>query len=88
VALDGAENKDGHIMVKIRFWKTGVLVGILASLVMAVSVKAQTGTTSLHGVVTDRTGATVGSAKVIVSNGGQGLNRELDTNAAGEYEFL
>ena len=55
---------------------------------MAALTSAQTGTTSLHGVVTDRTGATVGSAKVTVSNGGQGLNREVDTNAAGEYEFL
>ena len=64
------------------------LAASLALLLMASMAGAQTGTTSLHGVVTDRTGATVGTAKVTVANGAQGLNRELDTNAAGEYEFL
>lgn len=49
---------------------------------------AQVGTTSLHGTVTDKTGATIANAQVSLSNISQGLQRNLQTNSAGEYEFL
>jgi carboxypeptidase family protein len=49
---------------------------------------AQTGTTSLHGSASDKTGAVLVGAKVSLSNAQQGLHREASTNTSGEYEFL
>jgi len=57
-------------------------------LVCAVSAYAQVGTTSLRGTVTDKTGASVGDAKVTLDNLSQALHREALTNERGEYEFL
>jgi hypothetical protein len=47
----------------------------------------QSGTTSLHGIVTDKSGATIGEAKISLSNAAQGFSRETSSNAAGEYDF-
>ena len=49
---------------------------------------AQTGTTSLRGTVTDKTGAAIVTAKVTLTLTGQALQREIATNQVGEYEFL
>jgi hypothetical protein len=62
---------------------------LLCSLVFAaIGVWAQTGTTSLHGVVTDKTGAAIVGVKATLTNSGQGLTREASSSPAGEYEFL
>ena len=60
----------------------------LIFLVAASSSCAQTGTSSLHGTVTDKTGAAIVGAKVSLSNQAQGLQRETSTGATGDYEFL
>jgi hypothetical protein len=70
------------------FMKRDILVSLAALFLAAATMLAQTGTTSLHGVVTDKTGATVAQARVTLVNAGQGLQRETLTNNAGEYEFL
>jgi hypothetical protein len=62
-------------------------VAIFLSLIAATSW-GQTGTTSLHGVVTDKSGAAIGDAAVTLSNSGQGFQRDTKTNANGEYEFI
>jgi len=49
---------------------------------------AQTGTTSVRGIVTDKTGAAVADAKVTITNKSQGLQREAQTDGSGEYKFL
>jgi len=49
---------------------------------------AQTGTTSIHGIVTDKSGATIAAAKVTLLNPGLGLERSVDSGAGGEFEFL
>ena len=49
---------------------------------------AQTGTTSLHGAVLDKSHATVAGAKVTLVNDAQGLQRETVTPSSGEFEFL
>lgn len=49
---------------------------------------AQTGTTSIHGAVTDKTGAAIAGAKVTLVNAAQAVHREMQTNQGGEYEFL
>jgi hypothetical protein len=48
---------------------------------------SQTGTTSLHGVVLDASGAAIAGASVTVTNVGLGSNRDTTTNSSGEYEF-
>jgi hypothetical protein len=64
------------------------LFGFVIILIAASLASAQTGTTSLHGTVADKTGAVIVGAKVTLSNARQGLHREAMTNSAGEYEFL
>ena len=82
-------------MISAKYWpvssfirKTDLIFCVLILLLSANCVCAQTGTTSLHGVVTDKSGATVGTATVTITNDAQGLTRESATNTAGEYEFL
>lgn len=62
-------------------------LGLAVLLFTEVSL-AQTGTTSLHGVVTDKTGAAIAGAMVKLANPGQGLERNATTGSGGEYEFL
>src|ERR1700733_6951516 len=52
------------------------------------SVNAQTGTTSVHGIVTDKSGAVIAAATVTLSNPAQGFQRSVSSNESGEYEFL
>jgi hypothetical protein len=68
--------------------KRGFLAGLLILMLGAVGGWAQTGTTSLHGVVTDQSGAAVSGAKITLSNQQQGLHRETSSGSAGEYDFL
>jgi len=65
-----------------------LLICSVAALAVVAGAWAQTGTTSLRGTVTDRTGASVGEAKVTLDNLSQALHREAQTNDRGEYEFL
>jgi len=48
----------------------------------------QTGTTSIHGVVTDKSGAVISAAQVTLISADQGAQRTVATSAQGEYEFL
>src|ERR1700730_14592925 len=68
--------------------KRNSLIFCVAFLFAVTCLCAQTGTTSLRGVVTDKTGATVANARVTLNNIGQGLKRDSTTSNAGEYEFL
>jgi hypothetical protein len=68
--------------------KRNILISAVIFLFAVTCAWAQTGTTSLRGVVTDKTGATVANANVTLTNVGQALKREMTTNNAGEYEFL
>jgi len=72
----------------IAIVKRNLLISSVALLFAVTCVWAQTGTTSLRGVVTDKTGATVANARVTLNNIGQGLKRDSTTSNAGEYEFL
>src|SRR5689334_25042983 len=72
------------------FTKRNLLAGLIALIVAALAVTgtwAQTGTTSIRGTVTDKSGAAVSGAKLSLVNVDQGLHREASTNASGEYEF-
>jgi hypothetical protein len=65
------------------------LVTVVVSLVaLQTLVWAQTGTTSLRGTVTDKSGATVAQAKVRLTNPERGLERTTTSGPTGEFEFL
>ena len=66
----------------------------LAALALAVfalaipgNLRAQSGTTSLRGTVTDKTGATVTGANVSLTNDAQAIQRQTQTSNTGSYEF-
>ncbi len=65
-----------------------VLAGVVLTLVLAVSALPQTGTTSLHGVAVDKSGASIEGAKVSIVNTAQGIQREAISSSSGEFEFL
>jgi|HubBroStandDraft_6_1064221.scaffolds.fasta_scaffold05832_2 hypothetical protein len=72
----------------VSILKRNILISSLAMLFTITCAWGQTGTTSLRGVVSDKTGATVANAKVTLTNVGQALKREATTTNTGEYEFL
>lgn len=61
---------------------------VFALLLGSLNSWGQSGTTSLHGVVTDKSGAAIVGAKVTLGNQALGLHRESTTGSTGEYEFL
>lgn len=61
---------------------------VVVSLITGSLTFGQTGTTSLRGTVTDKSGATVAGAKVSLVNTAQATERESTTGSVGEYEFL
>src|SRR5947209_5394079 len=71
-----------------RYATRNFLTATLILLVTSSLSFAQTGTTSLHGAVLDKSGAVLVGAKVSLTNSQQGLHREASTNGSGEYDFL
>jgi hypothetical protein len=71
-----------------RFHKLESVLACLGTLLLAAGLFAQTGTTSVRGVVLDKSGAAVVGARVVVENAGQALQRETRTDDSGEYKFL
>src|SRR5579859_305699 len=67
--------------------RRGTLLGFFIFLLTAAFTAGQTGTTSLHGTVSDKSGATIAGAKVSLDNTQQGLHREAVSCSAGDYEF-
>jgi hypothetical protein len=69
---------------------------LILSLVVAVTICVlgigtawgQTGTTSIHGVVTDKSGAVISAAQVTLISADQGTQRSVATSGQGEFEFL
>src|SRR2546430_9795651 len=68
--------------------KRNLSVSLVVFLLSVTCTWAQVGTTSIRGVVTDKTGAAVVGARVPLSSAVQALGRATQTNQAGEYEFL
>jgi hypothetical protein len=63
------------------------ILGTAMALASITSLWAQGGTGELAGLVTDPSGAVVGSAQIILTNGATGEKREETTSAAGTYRF-
>ncbi len=72
----------------ISILKRNILISSLAMLFAITCAWAQTGTTSVRGVVSDKTGAAIVNAKVTLVNSSQGLKRETTTSGTGEYEIV
>lgn len=70
------------------FTKRSLLLSVITFLLAVTYAWAQTGTTSLRGVVTDKSGAALVGASVTLVNATQGLERKTTTSGTGEYEFL
>jgi carboxypeptidase family protein len=68
--------------------KRNLLISFAAASLLAVSVLAQTGTTSLRGSVTDQKGATVPGATVTITNPAIGVTLTTTTDRDGTYQFL
>lgn len=64
------------------------LAVLVACFISSIITFAQTGTTSVHGAVTDKTGAVITGAKVTILNPDLGLERSMDSGTGGEFEFL
>jgi Carboxypeptidase regulatory-like domain len=69
------------------------LLGLSILLIMVSSLLsnpslAQTGTSSVRGTVTDKSGGAVAGARVTLSNVEQAVQREVVAGSSGEYEFL
>jgi Carboxypeptidase regulatory-like domain len=74
--------------MKFSSLRRNLLIIGFAFLAVVTCVRAQTGTTSVRGAVTDKTGAAIVGAKVTIINAAQGLHREAVTDGSGGYEFL
>ena len=70
-----------------RYFPMKFLMGFAMCALVAFGVMAQTGTTSIHGVVTDKSGATVAAAKVTLLNPGLSLQRSIDSGPEGNSSF-
>ncbi len=73
--------------MKWNFIKRNFLISCLVILLASTAAWSQTGTSSLHGVVTDKTGAVIFGAAITLANAQQGLHRDTKSNGSGEYEF-
>lgn len=67
---------------------TRVAFLIVVFLLAITTAWTQTATTSVRGTVTDRSGAAVTNAKVVLANAERAIQRATTTGAAGQYEFL
>ena len=65
-----------------------LLLSFLFVLAAASLASPQTGTSSLRGVVTDKSKSVIVDATVTLTNLGQAQERKAQTNATGEYEFV
>ena len=64
------------------------VIAFLISVLTPIGLRAQSGTTSVHGTVTDKSGAAVSGAKITLVNAEQALTREANSGSEGEYEFV
>src|SRR5260370_27410665 len=69
-----------------HFGKAFVAI-LVACLFVTVGIHGQVGTTSIRGVVTDKTGAAIVGAKVSLASTAQALQRQMATSPAGEHDF-
>src|SRR5437660_24824 len=73
-------------MERRLLWKV-LACGVALSLLFPLLLNAEV-TGSISGTVTDPSGAAIANATVILKNANTGLERRVQTNSAGDYQFL
>ncbi len=68
----------------VRIYSAWMLVFLF---VTGTSMLAQTGTTSLHGTITDKSGGAIVGAKVTIADTQKNVTRDTATNSSGAYAF-
>src|SRR5215475_6014873 len=73
-----------------RLWNSILHVSLFAcvAVLCSSSLNAQSTGGRIRGTVTDQSGATVAAAKVVITNQANGLQRDVQSGANGEYNFL
>ena len=74
--------------MRLLTWQRLVLFLCFGLMMSCVAAIAQTGTTSVHGTVFDKSHAAVGGAKVTLANPVRGMQRDTVSSTTGEFEFL
>ena len=64
-----------------------LFLAVVFSTFLVLNVNAQSGTTGIHGVVSDKNGASIPGASVLLVNPGTGFSRTAVTDANGSYNF-
>jgi hypothetical protein len=67
--------------------RRNITTAFLSLLLIVAGAKAQTGTSSLRGTVTDKSGAAISGARVSLSNTAQAVNRATVSSDTGAYAF-
>src|SRR5438270_5921004 len=75
-------------MERSSYGRWSLIAGFLALLVSTTNLVAQTGTSSLHGTVTDANAASVAGATVVISSPEIGVTLTTKTDRDGVYQFL
>jgi len=70
----------------VRIFCTSLTLAL--ALLLACSLCAQTGTTSLRGSILDKSGGAIANAKIKLVKLDQGLEYETTSNSRGEYQFV
>src|SRR5258707_12291275 len=68
--------------------RSSFLFALIILLLGAGIARPQTGTTSLRGTVTDKSGGSIIGARVTLKNASLGSERTAMTGNTGQYEFL
>jgi hypothetical protein len=72
---------------KLSEWMKGITVLLTAFVLMAASISAQSGTSSVNGTVVDAQGQVVAGATVKLTSTGQGTTRTTTTDGGGSFSF-
>ncbi len=85
--IEEGGNKVNRILNRIQYKPAFLFSSLLLTVLWATTAMAQYTTARLSGDVTDKTGAAVPGASVIVEQAGTGYKQEVKSGVAGEYLF-
>ncbi|MFZ0302829.1 MAG: TonB-dependent receptor [Terracidiphilus sp.] len=85
--IEEGGNKVNRILNRIQYKPAFLFSSLLFTVLWATTAMAQYTTARLSGDVTDKTGAAVPGAAVIVEQAGTGYKQEVKSGVAGEYLF-
>jgi len=77
----------GIVMHRISVRRSSFLFAIMFVLCIGIA-QSQTGTTSLRGTITDKSGGAIPGVKVTLKNAALSFERTTTTGSTGQYEFL